>query len=71
MAVATDRESGIFIGGESAEPASGLAGGAVPDGPAQQSGFGRELALATLDRCLETKSVVVSTGARPINPLGL
>ena len=37
----------------------------------KQSGFGRELALETLDLYLETKSVVVSTGARPINPFGL
>ena len=37
----------------------------------KQSGFGRELALETLDLYLETKSVIVSTGARPINPFGL
>jgi hypothetical protein len=34
-------------------------------------GFGRELALETLDLYLETKSVIVSTGTRPINPFGL
>jgi len=37
----------------------------------KQSGFGRELALETLELYLETKSVVVSTGSRPINPFGL
>ncbi len=43
----------------------------IPFGGYKQSGFGRELALETLDLYLETKSVVVSTGARPINPFGL
>ena len=33
--------------------------------------LGRELALESLDLYLETKSVVVSTGARPINLFGL
>jgi aldehyde dehydrogenase (NAD+)/betaine-aldehyde dehydrogenase len=126
MAVATDREYGLFIGGELAEPASGevrdltepatgvslaraaMAGEAdvmatvwtgdparghriaariksgtvgintpytafpgIPFGGYKQSGFGRELGLETLDLYLETKSVIVSTGARPINPFGL
>ncbi len=81
MAVATDREYGLFIGGEVAEPASGdvraltePATGespGIPFGGYKQSGFGRELALETLDLYLETKSVIVSTGARPINPFGL
>ena len=83
MAVATDREYGLVIGGELAEPASGefrdLIEPATGDslartalvGGYKQSGFGRELALETLDLYLETKSVVVSTGARPINPFGL
>jgi acyl-CoA reductase-like NAD-dependent aldehyde dehydrogenase len=40
----------------------------LPFGGYKQSGFGRELGLETLDLYLETKSVLVSTGARPINP---
>jgi acyl-CoA reductase-like NAD-dependent aldehyde dehydrogenase len=43
----------------------------IPFGGYKQSGFGRELALETLELYLETKSVVVSTGVRPINPFGL
>jgi acyl-CoA reductase-like NAD-dependent aldehyde dehydrogenase len=43
----------------------------IPFGGYKQSGFGRELALETLELYLETKSVVVSTGNRPINPFGL
>jgi acyl-CoA reductase-like NAD-dependent aldehyde dehydrogenase len=43
----------------------------IPFGGYKQSGFGRELAPETLDLYLETKSVIVSTGARPINPFGL
>ena len=43
----------------------------IPFGGYKQSGFGRELALETLDLYLETKSVIVSTGTRPINPFGL
>ncbi|HET8605645.1 MAG TPA: aldehyde dehydrogenase family protein [Gaiellaceae bacterium] len=43
----------------------------IPFGGYKQSGFGRELALETLELYLETKSVVVNTGARPINPFGL
>ena len=43
----------------------------IPFGGYKQSGFGRELALETLDLYLETKGVVTSTGARPINPFGL
>jgi acyl-CoA reductase-like NAD-dependent aldehyde dehydrogenase len=50
-------------------PYTALAG--VPFGGYKQSGFGRELALETLDLYLETKSVLVSTGSRPINPFGL
>ena len=37
----------------------------------KQFGFGRELGLETLELYLETKSVIVSIGARPINPFGL
>ena len=43
----------------------------IPFGGYKQSGFGRELALDTLELYLETKSVVVSTGPKPINPFGL
>jgi acyl-CoA reductase-like NAD-dependent aldehyde dehydrogenase len=43
----------------------------IPFGGYKQSGFGRELALETLELYLETKSVVVNTGSRPINPFGL
>jgi acyl-CoA reductase-like NAD-dependent aldehyde dehydrogenase len=43
----------------------------VPFGGYKQSGFGRELGLETLDLYLETKSVLVSTSARPFNPFGL
>jgi acyl-CoA reductase-like NAD-dependent aldehyde dehydrogenase len=43
----------------------------IPFGGYKQSGFGRELALETLDDYLETKSVIVNTGARPVNPFGL
>ena len=43
----------------------------VPFGGYKQSGFGRELALETLEAYLETKSVVVATGTRPANPFGL
>jgi aldehyde dehydrogenase (NAD+)/betaine-aldehyde dehydrogenase len=43
----------------------------IPFGGYKQSGFGRELALETLDLYLETKSVIVNTGSRPLNPFGL
>jgi aldehyde dehydrogenase (NAD+)/betaine-aldehyde dehydrogenase len=43
----------------------------IPFGGYKQSGFGRELALETLDLYLETKSVVAYTGTRPTNPFGL
>ncbi len=43
----------------------------IPFGGYKQSGFGRELGLETLDLYLETKSVIVSTSPRPINPFGL
>jgi aldehyde dehydrogenase (NAD+)/betaine-aldehyde dehydrogenase len=43
----------------------------IPFGGYKQSGFGRELALETLELYLETKSVIVNTGSRPINPFGL
>jgi acyl-CoA reductase-like NAD-dependent aldehyde dehydrogenase len=43
----------------------------VPFGGYKQSGFGREQGLEALDDYLETKSVLVATGARPFNPFGL
>ncbi|MGH3035181.1 MAG: aldehyde dehydrogenase family protein, partial [Gaiellaceae bacterium] len=43
----------------------------TPFGGYKQSGFGRELALETLEMYLETKNVVVSTSAKPVNPWGL
>jgi acyl-CoA reductase-like NAD-dependent aldehyde dehydrogenase len=43
----------------------------VPFGGYKQSGFGREQGLETLQMYLETKSVLLSTGARPTNPWGL
>jgi acyl-CoA reductase-like NAD-dependent aldehyde dehydrogenase len=43
----------------------------IPFGGYKQSGFGRELAVETLDLYLETKSVVTYTGSRPNNPFGL
>jgi aldehyde dehydrogenase (NAD+)/betaine-aldehyde dehydrogenase len=43
----------------------------IPFGGYKQSGFGRELGLETLDLYLETKGVLVSTGAKPFNPFGL
>ena len=41
----------------------------IPFGGYKQSGFGRELGLETLDLYLETKSVLVSTGAAPVQPV--
>jgi aldehyde dehydrogenase (NAD+)/betaine-aldehyde dehydrogenase len=43
----------------------------LPFGGYKQSGFGRELGVETLDLYLETKSVTVNTGTRPINPFAL
>jgi acyl-CoA reductase-like NAD-dependent aldehyde dehydrogenase len=43
----------------------------IPFGGYKQSGFGRELGLETLELYLETKSVLVATGARPFNPFQL
>jgi aldehyde dehydrogenase (NAD+)/betaine-aldehyde dehydrogenase len=43
----------------------------LPFGGYKQSGFGRELGIETLDLYLETKSVTVNTGSRPINPFAL
>jgi aldehyde dehydrogenase (NAD+)/betaine-aldehyde dehydrogenase len=43
----------------------------IPFGGYKQSGFGRELAVETLDLYSETKSVVTYTGTKPTNPFGL
>jgi acyl-CoA reductase-like NAD-dependent aldehyde dehydrogenase len=43
----------------------------IPFGGYKQSGFGRELGLETLDLYLETKSVIVNTSPKPINPFGV
>jgi len=43
----------------------------IPFGGYKQSGFGRELGIETLELYLETKSVLVSTGARAYNPFAL
>jgi acyl-CoA reductase-like NAD-dependent aldehyde dehydrogenase len=43
----------------------------IPFGGYKQSGFGRELGLETLELYLETKSVIVHTSPKPINPFGL
>jgi acyl-CoA reductase-like NAD-dependent aldehyde dehydrogenase len=43
----------------------------IPFGGYKQSGFGRETALETLDMYLEPKGVLVQTGPKPVNPLGL
>jgi acyl-CoA reductase-like NAD-dependent aldehyde dehydrogenase len=43
----------------------------LPFGGYKQSGFGREGSLETLEMYLETKTVLVSTGSKPVNPWGL
>ena len=43
----------------------------VPFGGYKQSGFGRELAMQTLDLYTETKGVVMYTGAKDLNPFGV
>jgi acyl-CoA reductase-like NAD-dependent aldehyde dehydrogenase len=43
----------------------------IPFGGYKQSGFGRELGVDALGLYLETKSVIVSTSPKPINPFGL
>ncbi len=43
----------------------------TPFGGYKQSGFGRELAIETLDLYTETKSVVTYTGEKPLNLLGV
>ncbi|KPC69280.1 aldehyde dehydrogenase family protein [Laceyella sacchari] len=43
----------------------------LPFGGYKQSGFGRELALESLDLYMETKSVLSYVGPKPLNPFGL
>jgi acyl-CoA reductase-like NAD-dependent aldehyde dehydrogenase len=43
----------------------------LPFGGYKQSGFGREGSLETIEMYLETKTVFVSTGGKPVNPWGL
>ncbi|EGL81958.1 Aldehyde Dehydrogenase [Caldalkalibacillus thermarum TA2.A1] len=43
----------------------------LPFGGYKQSGFGRELALETLDLYTETKSVLSYIGPKPLNPFGV
>lgn len=43
----------------------------TPFGGYKQSGFGRELAIETLDLYSETKSIMSYYGSRPLNPFGL
>lgn len=43
----------------------------LPFGGYKQSGFGRELALETLDLYTETKSVLSYIGTKPLNPFGV
>lgn len=43
----------------------------LPFGGYKQSGFGRELAIESLDLYMETKSVLSYVGKRPLNPFGV
>jgi acyl-CoA reductase-like NAD-dependent aldehyde dehydrogenase len=43
----------------------------IPFGGYKQSGFGRELGIDALELYLETKSVIVNTSPKPINPFSL
>jgi aldehyde dehydrogenase (NAD+)/betaine-aldehyde dehydrogenase len=43
----------------------------LPFGGYKQSGFGRELAIESLDLYLETKSVISYVGPKPLNPFGI
>ncbi len=43
----------------------------LPFGGYKQSGFGREGSLETIEMYLETKTIFVSTGGKPVNPWGL
>jgi len=43
----------------------------LPFGGYKQSGFGRELAIESLDLYMETKSVLSYIGPKPLNPFGV
>jgi acyl-CoA reductase-like NAD-dependent aldehyde dehydrogenase len=43
----------------------------LPFGGYKQSGFGREMGLEALDNYTEVKSVLIYTGERPMNPMGV
>lgn len=43
----------------------------LPFGGYKQSGFGRELAIESLDLYMETKSVLSYVGTKPLNPFGI
>jgi acyl-CoA reductase-like NAD-dependent aldehyde dehydrogenase len=43
----------------------------TPFGGYKQTGFGRELALETLDLYTQTKSVLLYSGDKPVNPFGI
>ncbi len=43
----------------------------LPFGGYKQSGFGREMALETMEAYLETKTVLVGVTGKPVNPFGL
>ncbi len=43
----------------------------LPFGGYKQSGFGRELAIESLDLYTETKSVLSYIGSKPLNPFGV
>lgn len=50
-------------------PATALPG--LPFGGYKQSGFGREMAMETLNAYLETKTVLMGVTGKPVNPFGL
>src|SRR5699024_9389348 len=43
----------------------------TPFGGYKESGFGRELAIESLDLYMEDKSVLSYHGSRPLNPFGI
>jgi aldehyde dehydrogenase (NAD+) len=43
----------------------------VPFGGVKESGYGREQSIEALDLYTETKAILQSTSARPVNPLGV
>jgi aldehyde dehydrogenase (NAD+) len=43
----------------------------APFGGYKESGYGRELSIDALDLYTETKSVLVGTAAKPLNPFGV